>query len=354
MIESTGMVPALADSITMAALGGTLLMFGIVTKPEGTLPLYQLYYKEITIVNGRAAKGEDFPASIDLVARGAVKLDPLVTHTLPLADLETAIQMVGSDAGDRMKIIFQNADNTRDYNKQGNFMRVIDEKNITEIAIEQMSTTDNPRLKQIMAALVKHLHEFAREVDLTPEEWIYAIGFLTQVGQTCTAFRQEFVLLSDVLGFSSLINSLNDRRIKEGRSAQDQDTKSSLLGPFYREDSPKLPLGESIAAHDHEPEIVYYGRVLNAAGRGHSQRLHSGLADQRRRQVRHAGLWRRGYRRACDVLHRFGGALPFPDGPPVELSDSNRRSGRRSHPRAAAPRHASGPHALFDRRSRVS
>jgi 2-desacetyl-2-hydroxyethyl bacteriochlorophyllide A dehydrogenase len=108
VIESTGMVPAISDAITMAALGGTLLLFGIVTKFEGTLPMYQLYYKEITIVNGRAAKGEDFPACIDLVARGAVKLEPLVTHTLPLEELETAIQMVGSDAGDRMKIILQN------------------------------------------------------------------------------------------------------------------------------------------------------------------------------------------------------------------------------------------------------
>jgi len=147
-------------------------------------------------------------------------------------------------------------------------MRVIDEKTITQAAIEQMSTTENPRLKQIMAALVQHLHDFAREVDLTPEEWIYAIGFLTQVGQTCSAYRQEFVLLSDVLGFSSLVNALNDKRIKEGRGPKDQDTKSSLLGPFYREDSPKLQLGDSIAAHEHQPEIAYYGRVQNAAGEG--------------------------------------------------------------------------------------
>jgi 2-desacetyl-2-hydroxyethyl bacteriochlorophyllide A dehydrogenase len=108
VIESTGMVPRVADAISMAALGGSLLLFGIVTT-EGALPLYQLYFKELTIVNGRAAKGEDFPASIDLVAQGAVKLEPLVTHTLPLDELETAIQLVGSDSGDRMKIILQNA-----------------------------------------------------------------------------------------------------------------------------------------------------------------------------------------------------------------------------------------------------
>jgi len=109
VIESTGIMKSISDAITMASLGGTLLLFGIVTASDGALPLYQLYFKEITIVNGRAAKGEDFPASIDLVARGEVKLEPLVTHTLPLTELETAIQMVGSDAGDRMKIILQNA-----------------------------------------------------------------------------------------------------------------------------------------------------------------------------------------------------------------------------------------------------
>ncbi len=108
VIESTGMVPRVADAISMAALGGTILLFGIVTT-DGALPLYQLYFKELTIVNGRAAKGEDFPASIDLVAQGAVKLEPLVTHMLPLAELKTAIQLVGSDADDRMKIILQNA-----------------------------------------------------------------------------------------------------------------------------------------------------------------------------------------------------------------------------------------------------
>lgn len=108
VIESTGVIPALADSISMAAVGASLLAFGIVTAAEGKLPLYQIYYKELTIVNARAAKGEDFPASIDLAAGGAVKLEPLVTHTLPLTELESAMEMVGSDAGDRMKIILQN------------------------------------------------------------------------------------------------------------------------------------------------------------------------------------------------------------------------------------------------------
>ncbi len=141
-------------------------------------------------------------------------------------------------------------------------MRVIDENTITDAAIEQMSSTPNPRLKQIMAALVRHLHAFAREVDLTPEEWIEGIRFLTAVGQKCTPHRQEFILLSDTLGMSSLINALHDRRAKEAA------TKSSLLGPFYRQDAPMMELGDSIISKSEGSEVVFYGRVSNSAGQG--------------------------------------------------------------------------------------
>jgi hydroxyquinol 1,2-dioxygenase len=142
-------------------------------------------------------------------------------------------------------------------------MKAVDENTITEVALEQMSGTPNPRFKEIMAALVKHLHAFAREVDLKPEEWLEGIKFLTAVGQTCTPTRQEFILLSDTLGLSSLVTSLHDRRTQGSSS-----TTSSLLGPFYRQDSPDKKLGESIVANPHVPEIAIYGRVTDAAGRG--------------------------------------------------------------------------------------
>ena len=108
VIESTGFLPAVADAISMCRLGATLLLFGIITESQGALPFYQIYFKELTIVNGRAAKGEDFPASIDLVARGAIKLDPLITHVVPVAELGTAMEMLTSDADLRMKIILEN------------------------------------------------------------------------------------------------------------------------------------------------------------------------------------------------------------------------------------------------------
>jgi len=141
-------------------------------------------------------------------------------------------------------------------------MRVIDENTITDAALEQMSSTANPRLKQIMASLVRHLHAFTREVDLTPEEWLEGIRFLTAVGQKCTAHRQEFILLSDTLGESALINALHDKRTTENA------TKSSLLGPFYRQDAPMMKLGDSIISKCEGTEVVFYGRVVDAAGRG--------------------------------------------------------------------------------------
>lgn len=140
-------------------------------------------------------------------------------------------------------------------------LRTIDEHTITDAVIDQMSTTEDTRLKEIMNAAVRHLHAFAREVNLTPDEWIHGIKFLTATGHACTEYRQEFILLSDTLGLSSLVNSLNDRR-----SIQ-ESTKSSLLGPFYRQDSPTFELGQSIAENCPGEAIGVYGRVMNASGR---------------------------------------------------------------------------------------
>ena len=107
MIETTGAMPALADSINMVRFGGRLLMFGIFTVTEGKLPFYQLYFKELALINGRVAKPEDYPNSIDLVERGAVRLGPLVSNVMPLGELPAAMGMLGSDDGSRMKIILE-------------------------------------------------------------------------------------------------------------------------------------------------------------------------------------------------------------------------------------------------------
>jgi hydroxyquinol 1,2-dioxygenase len=141
-------------------------------------------------------------------------------------------------------------------------MRIIDEISITDAALDQMSGTPSPRLKEIMTALVRHLHAFTREVDLTPEEWLEGIKFRTAVGQKCTEHRQEFILLSDTLGLSSLVNALHDKRGSEAA------TKSSLLGPFYRHDAPMMKLGDSIISKAAGTEVVFYGQVVDSAGKG--------------------------------------------------------------------------------------
>ncbi|HEY1936100.1 MAG TPA: dioxygenase [Acetobacteraceae bacterium] len=140
-------------------------------------------------------------------------------------------------------------------------MQDLDEFTATEAALAQMANTPNPRLKQIIDAAVRHAHAFAREVNLTPEEWLAGIAYLTAVGKACTPVRQEFILLSDVLGLSAVVNALHDKKARELGS------QSSLLGPFYREGAPELKLGESIVAHPSVPEIVMYGRVTDNSGR---------------------------------------------------------------------------------------
>ena len=107
VIESTGMVKGIGDAIAMVRPGGTIVLFGIYTASEGTLPFYQLYYKEPTVISARAAMGDDFPESIDLVARGRINLEPLVTQVLPVSELTQALGLLESDADGRMKIILE-------------------------------------------------------------------------------------------------------------------------------------------------------------------------------------------------------------------------------------------------------
>src|SRR5690349_1063978 len=127
--------------------------------------------------------------------------------------------------------------------------------NITGAVLDQMSGTANPRLKTIMDSAVKHLHDFAREVNLTPAEWITAIGLLTRVGHLCSRSRQEFILLSDTLGLSTLVNTLHDT------TALEDATHTSLLGPFYRENAPHLERGAQIGSDTSSGEIVLWGKV---------------------------------------------------------------------------------------------
>ena len=139
-------------------------------------------------------------------------------------------------------------------------MREYTPETITDAVLDQMSTTSDPRLKEIMESAVRHLHAFAREVNLTPAEWIQGIEFMTRVGHMCSPARQEFILLSDTLGLSTLVNTLHDK------TAMEEATHTSLLGPFFRESTPEFAAGEQIAKGDPSQEIVLWGKVTNVQG----------------------------------------------------------------------------------------
>jgi 2-desacetyl-2-hydroxyethyl bacteriochlorophyllide A dehydrogenase len=109
VIETTGLLPSLAASIDMARFGGRLLLFGIITAKDGALPFYDLYFKELALVGARVARSEDYPASLALVEKGIVRLEPLISDVMPLAELKQAIGMLGMDDARRMKIIMQHS-----------------------------------------------------------------------------------------------------------------------------------------------------------------------------------------------------------------------------------------------------
>lgn len=137
-------------------------------------------------------------------------------------------------------------------------MRNLTEANVTEAVAEKFAATPNPRLQQIMTSLVRHLHAFVREVELTEAEWFQGIQFLTETGQICDARRQEFILLSDTLGISILVDAINHRKTSGA-------TESSLFGPFFREGAFAVPEGGNIALTPGEPALIH-GHVRTSAG----------------------------------------------------------------------------------------
>jgi hydroxyquinol 1,2-dioxygenase len=138
-------------------------------------------------------------------------------------------------------------------------MREFNEASITQAVIDRLRDCDDPRFVRVMSSLVTHLHDFVRDVELTEAEWLTAIQFLTDVGKTCTDKRQEFVLLSDTLGVSVLVITLNHPPLKG-------TTDSTVLGPFYWEGAPEMPLGSNLAVGVKGEPAFYSGRVLSSDG----------------------------------------------------------------------------------------
>lgn len=134
-------------------------------------------------------------------------------------------------------------------------MRDLTEKNVTEAVLASLGRCEDRRLRQVTESLVRHLHAFLRDVEPTPDEWLAGIRFLTETGQRCDANRQEFILLSDTLGATILVDAIANRKPAGA-------TESSVLGPFYREGAPARPGGADLSGGT-GPSVLVGGRVVD-------------------------------------------------------------------------------------------
>ena len=140
-------------------------------------------------------------------------------------------------------------------------MRRMSEDDLTAEVVDRLDATPDARLREVTAALVRHLHAFAKEVRLTDQEWLAGVRFLTTAGQISDDSRQELILLSDTLGLSSLVDLLNHADV--GSLA----TEPTILGPFYVPGSPERELGASMVEYDDGGEpAVLRGTVRSEAG----------------------------------------------------------------------------------------
>jgi hydroxyquinol 1,2-dioxygenase len=134
-----------------------------------------------------------------------------------------------------------------------------DEATITQAVLDRLSGCPSPRLREISEALVRHAHAFVREVEPTMDEWMAAIEFLTRTGQLCSPKRQEFILLSDTLGVSMLVDAIN-HRFPRGA------TETTVLGPFYVQGPPERTLGTDISEGVAGEPLLVEGTVCRTNG----------------------------------------------------------------------------------------
>src|SRR3954453_13394382 len=138
-------------------------------------------------------------------------------------------------------------------------MQPVTEDNITELAAARWSTAHDPRTAEVLSALVRHLHAFAREVRFTEDEWMAAVAWLTRTGQISDEKREEFILASDVLGLSMLVVQMNHR-------LDPAATPATVLGPFHIEGSPELDFGADMSEGLPGSPLYLHGTVRDLAG----------------------------------------------------------------------------------------
>src|ERR1700759_5670276 len=135
------------------------------------------------------------------------------------------------------------------------------ENDLTAAVIKSFENTPNKRAKFLLQELVKSLHDYVRKTGLTFEEWEYAIDFLTRTGHKCTDIPQEFILLSDVMGVSMLVDAVNHRE-REGA------TQTKVLGPFYAGEHKQMPHGTDISPFNKTGEKMFVqSRVTELHGK---------------------------------------------------------------------------------------
>jgi hydroxyquinol 1,2-dioxygenase len=137
--------------------------------------------------------------------------------------------------------------------------RELDENTITQAVIDRFKGASDARVKEVCTSLVKHLHDFVRDVRPSEDEWAYAIDFLTRTGKICDGNRQEYVLLSDTLGVSTLVDSIN-------HPVSGNITQSTVLGPFWTEEMPDCQLGDDIHGNMKGEKCYVYGTLRSEDG----------------------------------------------------------------------------------------
>lgn len=142
---------------------------------------------------------------------------------------------------------------------------------LTAAVLRTFEDCGDARYKEIMSAVVRHLHAVVKEVDLKPDEWMAAIQFITRVGQTCNEQRQETILLSDTLGVSMMVVGLEQARRSQKALAdpalREMPTEATVQGPFYWEGSPVLPAGSDIGKGMPGEPAYYSGTVSDTHGK---------------------------------------------------------------------------------------
>ncbi len=201
--------------------------------------------------------------------------------------------------------------------ESGHFTESLSDKVVTA----RNANAQDARLKQVMEVITRKLHEAVKEIEPTEAEWFRAIMFLTETGHTCTDWRQEFILLSDVLGVSMLVDAINNRK-PSGAS------ESTVLGPFHVADAPELPMGADICLDQKGDPMLVHGRILDTHGNPIAgaridvwQANDEGFYDVQQKGLQPDFNLRGVFRTGADGSYHFRGVkpkfYPIPDDGPV-------------------------------------